>query len=429
MTEIISSTIVHPGELTEFPENSNTHPPGNIAELAESRRQFSQYKNAVVWSPPEETTVTLANGKQATLKPGIKYVLAGNGLHQASIKRGDEQIEVKDYSHLTYKQAVLLAEADNASALGSAIDPQQMQANLERARALYVDNERMAGMLERAKRLAGVNGNAGSVEDVEPEIDRAEELRQRYGVETGQVWELGAHRLICGDCTDRAVVEAVTGRDAPFMMVTDPPYGVSYDPKWREDYDQFERHSKGRVTNDDKIDWTPAYRLFFGDVAYVWHASWYTGLTFNNLISCGFQIRSSIIWRKQHFVFSRGHYHWQHEPCWYAVKKGRSARWGGDRTLSTIWDIQNSNPMGGSDRAGKSTHGTEKPIECMARPIRNHGEKDDIIYDPFLGSGTTLIACEQLNRRCRAVEIDPGYCAVAIHRWHELTGIEPKLIK
>jgi DNA modification methylase len=211
-------------------------------------------------------------------------------------------------------------------------------------------------------------------------------------------------------------------------MVTDPPYGVNYDPQWREEYDQFEMHSVGKVENDDTADWTDAWQLFEGDVAYVWHAGVFAADVAMQLASTKLQIRNQIVWRKQHFVFGRGAYHWQHEPCWYAVRKGKSAQWCGDRTQSTVWDISNANPMGGGDREEKTTHGTEKPLECMARPIRNHGDVGDIVYEPFSGSGTTIIACEQLGRKCRAVEISAAYTAVAIDRWATATGQTPVLI-
>ena len=154
MTNIIPSQTVHPGELAEHPANSNTHSPANIEELAESRRLFNQYKNIITWGPPEEMEIE-TNGETHTLKSGIKYVIAGNGFHQASLSRGDEAIEIKDYSHLSYDEAVLLMETDNASPLGSVPDTAQMAANLERARALVVDNERMTAMFERAREMRG----------------------------------------------------------------------------------------------------------------------------------------------------------------------------------------------------------------------------------------------------------------------------------
>ncbi len=234
------------------------------------------------------------------------------------------------------------------------------------------------------------------------------------------------HRLIAGDSTKAAEVERVMGGETPFIMVTDPPYGVEYDPAWRDGADLgVGERSKGKVVNDDRLDWTDAYRLFPGPVAYVWHASYFTIDVGSNLRDAGFEIRSSIIWRKQHFAMSRGHYHWQHEPCWYTVPKGKTSKWCGDRTQSTMWEIANNNAFGGGGEE-KLGHGTQKPVECMARPIRNHGDKDDDVYDPFLGSGTTMVAAEQLGRRCYGLEISPAYCAVILQRMTDL-GAQPRL--
>ena len=233
------------------------------------------------------------------------------------------------------------------------------------------------------------------------------------------------HRVLCGDSTKPEDVARLLGGTVPFLMVTDPPYGVEYDPKWRDDEQALPGRTKTRMTgtveNDDRVDWTEAYKLFPGRVAYVWHAGRFAADLVLNLRVSDFEIRTQIIWRKQNFCISRGHYHWQHKPCWYAVRKGASAKWCGDRTQSTIWDIANNSPFG-SGKEEVTVHGTQKPLECMARPIRNHGGPDDDVYDPFLGSGTTLIAAEQLNRRCFGMEISPAYCDVIITRFERLTG-------
>ena len=201
-------------------------------------------------------------------------------------------------------------------------------------------------------------------------------------------------------------------------MITDPPYGVDYDPEWRDESDLVVgERSKGKVKNDDRVDWTDAYSLFTGDVVYIWHAGRYAERIAKNLIDCGFEIVSQIIWAKQHFAISRGNYHWQHEPCWYAVRKGKNHRWQGSRDQSTLWEIKNNNAFGNSNPEEKFGHGTQKPIECMARPIRNNSEKGDIVYDPFLGSGTSLIAAEQLGRICYGLELEPKYCDMIIARY------------
>lgn len=255
---------------------------------------------------------------------------------------------------------------------------------------------------------------------VEIEEDEVPEPPKTPATKLGDVWTLGDHRLVCGDSSDeKAYGRAVSG-ETPELMVTDPPYGVNYDPNWRNDAADkgLIAHAAcrvGVVENDDKADWWDATANFKGGVAYVWHAGIMAGEVLRVLAGCGFDVRSQIIWAKGRFAISRGHYHWQHEPCWYAVRKGSTARWAGDRSQTTLWEI--SNVL--SDAEGKTSHGTQKPLECMARPIRNH---DGDVYDPFLGSGTTLIAAEQLGRKCYGVEISPAYCDVIVERWENLTG-------
>lgn len=243
----------------------------------------------------------------------------------------------------------------------------------------------------------------------------------------GDVWLCGKHRVLCGDSTVSDSVSRICGRTKPFLMVCDPPYGVDYDPMWREEAGLGQQRQTGKVANDDQADWTAAYKLFTGDVAYVWHAGIHAGEVASGLVTAGFEIRGQIIWAKQHFAMSRGHYHWQHEPCWYAVRKGRRSNWRGDRTQSTIWQVQNLNPMGG-DRNEKATgHGTQKPVELMRRPIVNHTKRGDVVYDPFLGSGTTMMAAELTERVCYGIDIDPRYVDVAIIRWQDFTGKEARL--
>jgi DNA modification methylase len=246
----------------------------------------------------------------------------------------------------------------------------------------------------------------------------------------GDVWLLGRHRLICGDSTKASVVTALLGSQggphSPFMMVTDPPYGVEYDADWRRSANKWSgskvtinaKNSKaaiGKVHNDHQAGWTKAYNRFSGDVAYVWHGGLHAPEVGQDLIDEGMEIRAQIVWRKSRAPISRGAYHWGHEACWYAVRKGRTARWGGSRKESTIWEIP-------TNRKNDTGHSTQKPVECMGRPMRNHGEAGDVIYDPFLGSGTTIIAAEQLDRVCLGIELDPGYCDVVVERWQELTG-------
>ncbi|MDB6179043.1 site-specific DNA-methyltransferase [Paracoccus sp. Z330] len=232
----------------------------------------------------------------------------------------------------------------------------------------------------------------------------------------GDLWRLGSHRLICGDSTSADVVARLLGDVRPLLMVTDPPYGVEYDPAWRNATGAAKTKRTGKVLNDDRADWREAWALFPGDVAYVWHGALHATTVADSLIAAGFDIRSQIIWAKDRLVLSRGDYHWQHEPCWYAVKKRGKGHWAGDRKQTTLWQIANK------DQDAETVHGTQKPVECMRRPILNNSSPGQAIYEPFMGSGTTLIAAETTRRVCYGIELNPAYVDVAIARWQNLTG-------
>jgi len=250
----------------------------------------------------------------------------------------------------------------------------------------------------------------------------------------GDVYQLGAHRLMCGDATNANQVEKLFEGVKPVLMVTDPPYGVNYEPEWRNEAAEkgkiaYAARALGKVENDDRFDWTEAIHLFGGDVVYVWHAGVYAAQVAETLNQAGYEIRSQIIWAKQGLVISRGHYHWQHEPCWYAVKKGKTGHWSGDRKQTTLWQIPNRNPRGGEIEDSNTEHSTQKPVECMRRPIVNNTKRGDVVYDAFLGSGTTLIAAESTERICYGMEIDPHYCDMAVKRWEDFTGKEAQLLR
>jgi DNA modification methylase len=259
----------------------------------------------------------------------------------------------------------------------------------------------------------------GRENQAEEEIpDPIEEVVTRKG----DLWICGKHRVLCGDATSVESVCVLLEKAKPVLMVTDPPYGVDYDPTWRERAGLGRLRQTGAIPNDTQVDWTKAYELFTGDVAYVWHAGLHAAEVASGLERIGFRIRSQIIWSKQHFALSRGDYHWQHEPCWYAVREGKGSQWCGDRTQSTVWQIANLNPLGGSRQEPATGHGTQKPIELMRRPILNHTGRGDIVYDPFLGSGTTLVAAESTERICYGLEIDSRYVDVIVRRWQQFTS-------
>ena len=234
----------------------------------------------------------------------------------------------------------------------------------------------------------------------------------------GDLWVMDGHRLICGDSTSADVVSKLLGGVRPLLMVTDPPYGVEYDPSWRNQTGASATRRTGKVLNDDRADWREAWALFPGDVAYVWHGALHATTVADSLIAAGFDIRSQIIWAKDRLVLSRGDYHWQHEPCWYAVRAKGKGHWAGDRKQTTLWQIANK------DQDAETVHGTQKPVECMRRPILNNSSPGQAVYEPFMGSGTTLIAAETTGRACFGVELNPAYVDVAITRWQSFTGQE-----
>ena len=165
------------------------------------------------------------------------------------------------------------------------------------------------------------------------------------------------------------------------------------------------------------MDWSAAYALFPGAVIYVWHASLFGNEVQQSLEKCGFELRSQIIWAKSRFAISRGNYHWQHECCFYAVRKDSSANWCGDRSQSTLWTVTTS-----AEDKDQNDHGTPKPVELMRKPMLNHTHSGDLVYDPFMGSGSTLIAAESCGRVCLGIEIDPRYIDVSVRRWQNFTG-------
>ena len=244
-------------------------------------------------------------------------------------------------------------------------------------------------------------------------------------IQVGDLFILGRHRLLCGDATSATDVARVLDGRRPLLMTTDPPYGVRYAPERRHAYAPGQRTAVGRVLNDDRVDWTAAYAGFPGSIAYVWHAGLFAGTVADNLSTVGFTLRSQIIWRKQHFALSRASYHWQHEPCWYAVREGHRSAWRGDRTQTTVWDVPNLNAFGGDRTADNAVtgHATQKPVALFEIPIKNHTTLDDGVYDPFCGSGTAIIAAEKSGRSCTALDLDPQYVQVAVSRWERYTGL------
>ena len=386
--------------------NPRTHTVEQVAQIAASIQEFG-FVNPILVG---------ADGK----------IIAGEGRFRAAQKLGLGKVPVIQLRHLSGVQRRALAIADNQLALNAGWDEQLLRQQLATLKNEKF-NLNILGFddLELARQLADPGESGLTDEDEVPATPIASVSRP------GDLWLLESrkgrqHRLLCGDATaNRDTERLLKGRPAPLLMVTDPPYGVDLEPEWREQAGLNPRTRQGgKVANDDRIDWSEAWALFPGDVVYVWHAGVHAGEVAHGLQSCGFEIRSQIIWVKQHFAISRGAYHWRHEPCWYAVRKGQSGRWLGDRKQTTVWEVANLNPFGGSGAEENEVtgHSTQKPVEIIRRPLLNHARSGEACYDPFLGSGSTLIAAETIGRICYGMDIDPRYVDVAVLRWQRFTG-------
>jgi DNA modification methylase len=255
--------------------------------------------------------------------------------------------------------------------------------------------------------------------------DDAPEVQGREVSALGDVWLLGRHRLVCGDSTTAEAVDAALAGVRPHLMVTDPPYGVEYDADWRNkalraDGSPSDGRATGKVSNDDRADWSEAWALFPGDVAYVWQGDKQIADMARQLTDNEFACRNLIVWAKSNFAIGRGDYHPQHETCWYAVRKGKTGHYSGDRKQTTLWQI----PKPAKSETG---HSTQKPVDCMKRPIENNSSPGQAVYEPFSGSGTTIIAAEMTGRVCHAIELSPAYVDVAVRRWQAFTGKDATL--
>jgi DNA modification methylase len=382
-------------ELVPAERNARTHSPEQIQQIARSIGAFG-------WTNP-------------ILVDEARAIIAGHGRLEAARVAGLAEIPTITLAGLSAAQKRALAIADNKLALNAGWDDELLRLELGEL-GLEGFDLGLIGFsdLELKDILADRTDGLTDPDDVpEPPAEPVTRL--------GDVWLLGRHRLVCGDCTDAGVVEAALDGVVPHLMVTDPPYGVDYDPAWRsgEGVADSIRHPKkgatGKPRNDARADWSEAWALFPGDVAYVWHGDRQLVGMALDLEAAGFEPRNLIVWAKHRFVISRGHYHSQHESCWYAVRKSATGHWQGDRTQSTLWQMD-------AQQRSETGHSTQKPVECMRRPIENNSSPGQAVYDPFVGSGTTIIAAEMTGRACHAIEISPTYVDVAVLRWQAFTG-------
>jgi len=383
-------------DLKKYEQNAKKHPPAQVKELAALMREVG-FTNPILIDEKDE-------------------IIAGHGRLEAADLNGMLDVPCIVLRGLTEAQKRAYRIADNKLGLLGVWDRNMLKLEMKGILELGGVDLKLTGFSTGELIGLGFGGTKGKTDGEATPALPAKPVTRR-----GDIWILGNHRLMCADATNAEEVARLLAGKKPTLMVTDPPYGVNYDPEWRATVGVNQNKKKmGKVQNDDRADWREAWALFPGDIAYVWHAGLFAATVQQSLEACDFAVRSQIMWAKDRFALSRGDYHWQHEPCWYAVRKGARGRWAGGRSQSTLWTI----PAREDDGQG---HGTQKPIECMKRPIENNSQPGDFIYEPFSGSGTTIIAGEQLNRSVLAIELDPAYVDVAVLRWQKFTGRKAKL--
>ena len=386
-------------KLIPYARNAKKHDAAQVSKLAGSIREFG-FNNPVL--------VDKDNG-----------IIAGHGRVMAAQQLGLADVPCIRLGHLTDNQRKAYILADNRLAeVNSGWDEELLKLEIA-----DIDWAEIKGLSVDDFEFGEIDFKEDEPEaseaDAEPQIDKADELREKWGVEPGQLWELGDHRLLCGDSRLKKSTEMLMGGGLADMVITDPPYGVAYVGKTKDAL---------KVENDDVDektlaemckDWFDRADEVSRDGAY-WVATVppgpLHGVFFFDWKQRGI-LRQVMVWNKDSMVLGHSEYHYKHEPILFGWKPGDRLK-NADRTKTTVWDF----PRPKASRE----HPTMKPVEMWCYAIQNHTKPKDTVYEPFSGSGTTIIACEQLGRKCRAIEISPAYVAVAIQRWADATGKTPR---
>ena len=377
-------------DLIPYARNARTHSDEQVDKIAESIREFG-FLNPVITD-------------------GDNGIVAGHGRIMAAKKLGMDEVPTVEAKHLTDAQRRAYILADNRLALDAGWDDELLRVEFTELQDAGFDLN-----------LTGfTDDEIAALEPDEPEEgltdeDAVPEEPQTPVTVEGDVWVLGNHRLMCGDSTSVDTVEALMDGQKADQWVTDPPYNVDY-----------EGSDGQKIKNDAMKDGefrsflVEAFSTAFsvikpGASFYIWHAD-LEGYNFRGaIIDCGEKIRSCLIWNKPSIVMGRSDYHWKHEPCLYGWKEGASHLWAADRKQSTVIDFV-------AKPKHNNLHPTMKPVELIEYQVLNNTKGGDIVLDTFGGSGSTIIACEKLNRHARLMELDPKYCDVIINRWQDFTG-------
>jgi hypothetical protein len=379
------------------------------------------------------------------------FVVDGHARVALALSRGERTVPVLYVDLDPAEEALVLATLDPIGAMAGRDD--------EKLRELLADvTVDDAGLLALLGDLAGSEPKTGLTDP-----DEVPEPPDEPYVKPGELYRLGDHRILCGDATDPNAVARLLDGATPTLLATDPPYGVQLDQTWRDGvYNGPRKRVKGwgvvagaakpymmaqvsegaeapkakrghhtaghrntSISMDVRADWSEAYALVPSlQVGYVWYASIHTLEVLSGLERIGFELAGQIIWDKGLFSVGRSWYHWAHEPCVVVRRPGVPNLFIGERdqAWATIWRAPSPKRIGGGSKEQKEDHPTQKPVLLSEIPIRNHLRPGEAVYEPFSGSGTTLMAAETLGRRCYAMEIDPKYVQVAIERWQRFTG-------
>ena len=384
------------GELHAYENNAKLHPQEQIDQIVRSMEQFGNNDPIAI---DENNCIIEGHGRLMALK-----------------QMGEEKVPVIRLSHLTDEQKRAYILAHNQLTLNTGFDEEILRSELESI--LEIDMTDFGFDLEALE--IGDLGEEDPIVEEDTDFDTmppAEPIAK-----PGDLYQLGRHRLLCGDSTSIDDVERLMGGVKADLLITDPPYNVAYEGGTAD---------KLTIQNDDMED--EEFRQFLRDVYtaadtvmkpgaafYIWHAD-SEGYNFRGAAhDIGWTVRQCLIWNKNSLVLGRQDYHWKHEPCLYGWKDGAGHNWYGDRKQTTVMDFDKPQRNG--------EHPTMKPVELFAYQMEQSSKKEDAVLDLFGGSGTTMIAAEQLGRSAFLMELDPRYVDVIVNRWENLTGKKAVLL-
>ena len=379
--------LISVAQLIPYQNNARTHSKEQINKLRSSIREFG-FVNPVIIDREYN-------------------IIAGHGRIAAAREEGITEVPCVFVDHLTEAQKKAYILADNRMALDAGWDEDLLRVELEALEEMGYDLG-LTGFDD--KELAAL---FPAVEAKEDDFDVEAELQKPTFTRAGDVWTLGRHRLVCGDSTNAETYTTLMDGVKANLVITDPPYNVNYEG------------SAGKIKNDNMAGekfyefLLAAFKNMESVMAadasiYVFHADT-EGLNFRRAFAdAGFYLSGCCIWKKQSLVLGRSPYQWQHEPVLYGWKKNGRHQWYTGRKETTIWEFDKPKKNG--------DHPTMKPIPLLAYPIGNSSMANSVVLDPFGGSGSTLIACEQTDRICRTIELDEKFCDVIVNRYIEQVG-------